>query len=240
MRLLDLTLPTPEENLALDEALLEAAEASELECGEVLRLWESATHAVVVGRNTQVAAEVDAENCRTQGIPILRRTSGGASVIIGPGCLMYSLVLDLDQRPHLRAVDQCHGFVLGAIAAALSQVAPGIARQGTSDLAVRERKVSGNSCRYRRRHLLYHGTLLYAFDLSLLQHCLKCPPRQPEYRCGRDHGQFVENLSVDAATLRSLLRTAWSAQAPLASWPQAGTRRLAEERYSQRDWNWRR
>ncbi len=40
MHLLDLTLDSPIENIALDEALLDAAEAAPDENGEVLRLWE--------------------------------------------------------------------------------------------------------------------------------------------------------------------------------------------------------
>jgi len=50
MRYLDLTLPSPAENLALDEALLEEAEASGRPT-ETLRLWEPRQPAVVVGRS---------------------------------------------------------------------------------------------------------------------------------------------------------------------------------------------
>ena len=56
MKLLDLTLPTPAQNLALDEALLDAAEAGDLP-DEVLPLWEPPQPLVVVGRSSHVAAE---------------------------------------------------------------------------------------------------------------------------------------------------------------------------------------
>ena len=55
MRLLDLTLPTAAENVALDEALLDAAEAASeqgSEEPEVLRLWEPTQFFVVVGRSS--------------------------------------------------------------------------------------------------------------------------------------------------------------------------------------------
>ena len=45
--------------------------------------------------------------------------------------------------------------------------------QGTSDLAIGDLKFSGNSARCRRRWLLYHGTLLYDFPLSLVAQCLQ-------------------------------------------------------------------
>ena len=54
---LDMTLPTPAENLALDEALLETAEA-EGDAAEYLRLWESPVPCVVIGRASRLAGEV--------------------------------------------------------------------------------------------------------------------------------------------------------------------------------------
>jgi len=100
VKLLDLTLESPAENLALDEALLERAE-----CGtkplEMLRLWESPQPFVVLGRASRVADEVDQEKCRQLGLPILRRPSGGASVLAGPGCLMYAVILSYQRHPDL-------------------------------------------------------------------------------------------------------------------------------------------
>jgi lipoate---protein ligase len=48
MQLLELTLDTPAENLALDEALLLATEAAG-EPQETLRIWEPRLHFVVLG-----------------------------------------------------------------------------------------------------------------------------------------------------------------------------------------------
>ena len=82
MRYLDLTLPTAAENLALDEALLEEAEAAGGPT-EMLRLWESPQPLVVVGRSSRIDAEVRVDACRASGIPILRRASGGAAIVAG-------------------------------------------------------------------------------------------------------------------------------------------------------------
>ena len=56
MRLLDLTLAAPEENLACDEALLEEAEDGSNE--ETLRFWEPESFFVVLGYSRPAAAEV--------------------------------------------------------------------------------------------------------------------------------------------------------------------------------------
>src|SRR5262245_15044120 len=76
LRLLDLTLPSPAENLALDEALLAAAEerlgrGEPAASCEVLRLWESPVPFVVLGVACRLADDVDEEACARRGVPIL-------------------------------------------------------------------------------------------------------------------------------------------------------------------------
>lgn len=236
MDCLDLTLPTAAENLALDEALLEEAEAAP-QPRELLRLWESPEPAVILGRSSRLAEEVCREACERRGIPILRRSSGGASVVIGPGCLMYGVILSYELRPSLAALDEAHRYVLSRVAAAARQLDPDAEWRGTSDLTVRNRKFSGNSLRCKRRCLLYHGTLLYDFDLSLVGELLGVAPRQPEYRAGRDHGEFVANLPTTADALREALRREWQVDESRETWPKELVEQLVAERYSQRDWN---
>ena len=236
MRQLDLTLTTPAENLALDEALLDEAEASPVVV-ETLRFWESTAPLVVVGRSSQLAHEVHEDDCLELGIPVLRRTSGGAAIVAGPGCLMYALVLSYEARPELRSLDKAHEFVLSTIASAIKQHVPSITRQGTSDLAIGRLKCSGNSVRCKRRTFLYHGTLLYDFDLSLIARCLQMPPRVPAYRQGRSHEEFVANLPLDAVTLRKTVSRAWNANPSNVDWPRDRVVELVASRYGRADWN---
>jgi len=146
MQLLDLTMDSIAEDLALDEALLNEADKGERPC-EVLRLWEPPQVSVVVGRSSRVGDEVNIEACDQMGVEVVRRSSGGGTIVAGPGCLMYSLVLSLQLRPSLAALDEAHRTVLGTNAAALQRLSPGTSQQGTSDLAINNLKFSGNSMR---------------------------------------------------------------------------------------------
>ena len=255
MHFLDLTLDTAAENLALDEALLDAAESGEGQ-DEILRIWEPAEPLIVAGRSTRLHQEIDLKACQGDGVPVLRRTSGGASIVSGPGCLMYAVVLSYEQRPHLRAIDQAHSHVLGQLTAVLTSQALSVERQGTSDLvllggpvppdsaglsapktaAAAMRKFSGNSLRCKRTHLLYHGTLLYDFPLESISRYLNMPPRQPDYRQSREHGNFVANLSLSAPTLRKQIIQAFRATEQTKIWPKDRVAELVQERYSQESW----
>jgi lipoate-protein ligase A len=238
MRFLNLTLPTPAENLALDEALL--AHAEEPAGGEVLRVWESRSLFVVLGYFCKLADDVDEAACRAGGVPILRRTSGGGTVLQGPGCLNYALVLDMRQTPALHDIGKSNRIILDRVARALAPKCPGVAHHPPSDLALGGLKFSGNAQRRRRNWLLHHGTLLYGFPLDLISRHLREPSRQPDYRARRPHADFVTNLGVERAWLIERLRAVWRADEPAESWPQVMTQELATTKYSSDEWTRRR
>jgi lipoate-protein ligase A len=240
MKLLDLTLDSPVENLALDEALLDYAEgAASRADSEILRLWEPRKIVVVAGSSSRLAEEVNLDACRARAIPVLRRASGGAAIVAGPGCLMYAVVLAYRDRSHLRDIGEAHQFVLGTIAKALYRSVPGIRQAGISDLVLGERKLSGNSLRCKRGHFLYHGTILYDFPIDEIGLLLKMPPRQPAYRLARRHHDFLANLPISRETIRQSLVDAFRAHEPLADWPRELTAKLAESKYSRPEWNHR-
>ncbi|MDG2384184.1 MAG: lipoate--protein ligase family protein [Pirellulaceae bacterium] len=236
MKVLDLTMPTVAENLALDEALLDRAVARGSQA-EVFRLWESNQPAAIIGRASRVEEEVNRDYCQANQVAIQRRCSGGASVMIGPGCLMYAVVLSTVARPQLSVVDQIHQYVLGHLRTALAQASIKVDVSGTSDLTVGEKKCSGNSLRCKREAVLYHGTLLYGASIPAISMCLKMPPRQPAYREQRSHRHFLTNLSVERDYLSQALKKAWACDGPLLDWPAEETRRLAETKYSTDQWN---
>lgn len=228
----------PKDHLALDEALL--VEAEQGRGSDALRVWEFTRHVVVAGRGTPVSREIDRATCQSCGIPILRRCSGGASVVGGPGCLMYSLVLGFERRDALRRIDVAHQYVMTRVLQALRRQVPDAQFQGTCDLTWQNRKCSGNSLRIARRHLLYHGTILYDFDLSWIGRCLKEAPRQPEYRQGRDHLSFTGNVPIDPQDFAADLGAIFGAEGRTdAESFRARISQLRQQRYDDPAWHFR-
>ena len=242
MKLLDLTLPSPAENLACDEVLLDAAEAGDGE--EVLRFWEPREHFIVVGYANRVATEVNVAACEARGIPVLRRCSGGGTVVQGPGCLNYSLILRITADGPLHNIGVANQFIMRQNRAALESVgrvtpcAPhNIAIRGHTDLAIRDRKFSGNSQRRRKHFLLFHGTFLLNFDLALVSELLPMPSKQPDYRESRAHTDFLTNLNVPADKVKIALQQAWKAEEPLKNPPLEKIAALARDKYATHEWN---
>jgi lipoate-protein ligase A len=232
MRFLDLTLPDLADNLALDEALLLQAEQGV--AGEVLRLWEWPTPAVVLGSACRLAEDVDEAACTAAGVPLLRRSSGGGTVLLGAGCLLYSLVLRFAAHPALSEVRPSYRFILGRTITALG--IEGAEQAGISDLATAGLKFSGNAQQRKRDHLLHHGTILYAFDRSAVGRFLRHPPRQPEYRANRDHDSFLCNVPLSDEEVKRRLREEWGADEVMAEWPIEGVRQLVAQKYGTSEW----
>jgi len=237
MKYCDLTLSSPEENLACDEVLLDRCEAG---AEGVLRFWEPSQYFVVVGYANHAAVEVNQEFCRRHDIPILRRCSGGGAVLQGPGCLNYSLIFPIATSPSLAGIAGTNDHVLHCHQRALQVLlrAP-VEKQGHTDLAIGGLKFSGNAQRRRKDSVLFHGSFLLLTDIAFMEKVLPLPSHQPDYRVNRCHSDFLMNLKVPAQLLKAALAKAWEAIDPLADLPLDEIAQLARNRYRQNAWNFK-
>lgn len=234
IKLLDTTFLDPAQNLALDEALLDACESGEGD--EVLRFWEPQNYFVVVGYANQIALEVNTEACRQKNVPIFRRCSGGGTVLQGSGCLNYTLVLKIENQAALESISTTNRYVMDRNKEALTSILPQPAQvKGYTDLVLGDLKFSGNAQRRKRKALIFHGTFLVNFDLNLIQQLLSMPSKEPDYRKNRPHKAFLTNLTVNPEAIKSALKKIWNATIPLTTPPDL--RALVEEKYGCEAWN---
>jgi lipoate-protein ligase A len=235
---LDLTLPTPAENLACDEALLDWREENDGE--DILRFWESPEPFVVAGYANKIATEVNVPACEAKGIPIFRRCSGGGTVVQGRGCLSFALILRIVEGTPTAAISDANRFVMERNRAAIQSVigdTRSVSIRGHTDLAVDDVKFSGNSQRRRRYFLLFHGTFLLDYDLPLIGELLQMPSKQPDYRKDRWHSDFNLNLNLPSDAVKAAMINAWQAESVLENVPTEKIAILAREKYSTVEWN---
>jgi lipoate---protein ligase len=243
MKHLDLTFPSAAENLAGDEALLDVCEENGGE--EVLRFWEPRETFVVVGYANKIATEVNVKNCRAKTISILRRCSGGGTVLQGAGCLNYALVLKIVENSPLASISGANKFIMEKNRIAIetrfkSEIGnrkSNVLVSGHTDLSLNGLKFSGNSQRRKKNFLLFHGTFLLNFDLALVSKFLRMPSLQPGYRAGRSHDDFLVNLNLAADQVKAALKKVWDATDELKMIPSSEIQKLAAEKYSTDEWN---
>ncbi|MSU20549.1 MAG: lipoate--protein ligase family protein [Pedosphaera sp.] len=238
MKCLELTLPSPEANLACDEALIDLCESGFED--EILRFWEPKDYFVVLGYANKASEEVHLGVCREKQIPVLRRCSGGGTVVQGPGCLNYSLVLRIRDAGPLLSITQTNTFIMKAHKEAIeSVVMRPVEVQGHTDLSIHQLKFSGNAQRRKRHCLIFHGTFLLDFDLSILEELLPIPSKQPSYRENRSHTDFLVNLKIAPAPVKECLKKAWNITGALDTIPWRAIDELVKKRYSRPEWNYR-
>jgi lipoate---protein ligase len=208
---IDIHFDDPFEHLVCDDLLLNECDQNP-DVGSI-RFWESDQNCVVLGYGNDLESEVFSDRCRNEKVSVFRRCSGGGAVVLGHGCLNYSLVIPIQWHERLASVNGANELIMERNRAALQGLSEdAISVRGYTDLVSGDIKFSGNSQRRRRQALLFHGTFLLDFNLSLMERFLRFPSRQPEYRKGRSHSVFVGNLSVTRSDVVAAMMRAWDVE----------------------------
>jgi len=206
MILRDISFVSPQENILFDDVLLDLAEKEEQ--GEMLRLWESKEIFIVLGRIGKEQEELNMEHVKKDRIPVLRRSSGGGTVVQGRGCLNYSLILEKAKHRQLQDIRGSYQFILGRIISILKKEKIDAQFMPISDIALvsSQKKISGNAQKRGRKFLLHHGTILYDFPIEAIEKYLAFPKDMPPYRQGRSHRDFVTNLGLSLDRVKEILK----------------------------------
>ena len=145
------------ENLALEQQLL-------LEPESVVLLYVN-DKSVIVGRNQTIEAEVDCAYCKSHGIDIVRRESGGGTVYHDCGNVNYAFIVNADKNPLDRDYTE-------PIVWALREMGVDAITGSRGEILVGGAKVSGSASMVKRSRVLFHGTLLFDSDLQMLSKAL--------------------------------------------------------------------
>jgi lipoate-protein ligase A len=114
-----------------------------------------------------------------------------------------------------------------------------VTAEGVGDLTIHGRKFCGSAQRRLKNWFLVHCSILNAFPLDLIARYLTIPSRQPAYRAGRTHEEFLMNLDLPRAILCELIRSAWpisSSLSPASAVPQELIDALLADRFGNRSW----
>ena len=164
------------------------------------RVYSPSWPCAVLGIGSLPDRELDLAACIQDRLPLYRRRGGGCSVILDPGNVVVSTVF------RVQGIADTHRYFRAAtewMISALQQLGfDHVVQGGTSDLVLDDRKIGG-SCVYRSKDFLYYSaSLLVDPRIELSERYLRRPPREPAYRRGRLHRDFMGRLSDEGSERR--------------------------------------
>lgn len=174
----------------LDEDLIERVRTGD---PWTYRSWEPEEMVVVLGRGNKKEQEVCEEHCQQDNIPILRRRGGGGTVVLYPGILVISLVKIVKHQYQFKNYfQQINAYIIEALK---TLGIAGLNQQGHSDICIHDRKILGSSMYRSKEILFYTASLMVSNQLDIIDRYLKHPSKEPEYRRGRTHQDFLTTIA---------------------------------------------
>ncbi|KAJ0533090.1 putative lipoate--protein ligase [Helianthus annuus] len=144
---------------------------------------------IVMGISGKPAELVEIKPVLEDNIPVIRRFTGGGTVIVDHGTIFVSFICNKDDvadvQPYPRPIMSWSSLLY-------SQVFEGIAdfRLRENDFVFGLRKFGGNAQSITKNRWIHHTSFLWDYETRNMSY-LKLPKRAPEYRLARDHLDFV-------------------------------------------------
>ncbi|APJ04780.1 lipoyl protein ligase domain-containing protein [Silvanigrella aquatica] len=155
----------------------------------LFRFFETKRDIVVLSSSNKPEVEANIFECEKNKVPILRRKGGGGTVVLGEGCLILTFAFYAkDVFGNSKYFQMINQLWINALQDA---GCPKLNQNGISDISYGDKKIAGTSI-FRKKHLLvYQGSLLVNPDMNFISQLLAHPSREPDYRNGRSHDDFL-------------------------------------------------
>lgn len=244
-RLIDSGVHNAYWNMAADEAILESVSASK--SPPTLRFYAWKPPAVSIGYFQSLREEVDTDACFKNNVDIVRRMTGGGAVYHDKE-FTYSYIAPEDTVPNniLKSYEMiCGGLIEGLKSLGIrAQFAP------LNDIVSEGRKIGGNAQTRRMDCVLQHGTMLLDLDVERMFTLLKVPSEKLR-------GKAISDVKQRVTSVKAILRKEVTyniaclafkngfAKALKLTYDTSGlsdeektlAAKLAETKYSTREWN---
>lgn len=171
--------------LQLEEALLRC------DTRNFCILNEGSSPAIVMGISGQVEKLVDSKKQAEKPLDIIKRFSGGGTVVVDDNTLFVSFICQKEAHPFPPYPEQLLRF--GESVYQNAWKIPHFQLR-ENDYAIGERKCAGNAQYLRKDRWLQHTTFLWDYKKEMMDYLLH-PEKTPKYREGRNHQDFICKLS---------------------------------------------
>ncbi|MDV3104683.1 lipoate--protein ligase family protein [Thermococcus waiotapuensis] len=246
MRFIPLIVARPEVQMAIDEAIMQAR--IEGRVPDTVRLYAFSPSSVTMGRFQSIVHDVNLEEAKKLGIPVVRRITGGGSVFHDEfGEITYSVVIGEDFHPALKNVESSYRYLAGPLVDALKELGLEAGFSGLNDIIANGKKISGSAQTRRKGVILQHGTFMYSTRVDILGRVLRVSGEKLRDKGVSGIWERVTTLEREGIKLSrweayELLKQSFSNAFPLeeselTDYELELAEKLVEERYGNPGWN---
>jgi lipoate-protein ligase A len=225
-------------NMALDEVLMDRANYYSV---PILRVYGWRPPAVSIGYFQSMYEEVDIKMCKRMGIDAVRRITGGGAVL-HESELTYSFTTNVYPKNIMKS----YSLICEPVVMCINKLGFNAKFVPLNDIIVDGKKVSGNAQTRRKNALLQHGTILLDVNVEKMFSVLKVPSEKIKDKMINDVKGRVMGLNKTFEQVADNLKKSFSEKFyakiivdNLTIEEEENTKRLAMEKYSSNQWNWK-
>ena len=174
-----------QEQLKIEESLLR------LDTRNFCIINEGSSDAIVMGISGKEEEWIDLEKANNDQIPILKRFSGGGTVIVDENTLFITFICEKSLHPFpafpeqiMRWTEKIYRGMFPHEAFCLRE----------NDFVIGDKKIGGNAQYIKKQRWLHHTSFLWDYSEKKMEY-LRHPKKTPPYRAARAHKDFLCRLS---------------------------------------------
>lgn len=157
--------------------------------------WVPESRYLILGRSNNAQDSLFIDKVLQDKIEVYQRPSGGEAVILTPNTLVLSAIDIIEGRKNPKEVFKRFNETIIDILSGIG--IKKLNQKGISDISIGEKKILGSSMYRLKNKLFYHAVLNVSEPIETIANYLKHPKREPDYRKGRNHSEFVTNLQLE-------------------------------------------
>lgn len=175
------------EQLKIEEALLR------LDTGNWCVLNAGSPPAIVMGISSKPELHLDLKRLQENPIPLIRRYSGGGTVLVEETTLLVSWIFNyasISYAPYPKEVMKWTEPLVQLL------FSPIPIKLNENDYVVENKKCGGNAQYFIKNRFVHHSSFVWDYSKERMKHLL-LPPKMPDYRMKRAHSDFLYTLKKD-------------------------------------------
>jgi lipoate-protein ligase A len=146
--------------------------------------------AIVMGISGKIESQICTKRLQENPIPVIRRFSGGGTVVVDEQTLFVTFICRSDALPILPFPKPVMKWTAEIYRPLFPAETFNLIAQ---DYVLKKKKWGGNAQAIIKNRWLHHSSILWDFHLPMMDYLL-IPPKMPDYRSGRSHADFLCSL----------------------------------------------